>query len=88
LEALMMTNDDARFLKPNDVLFSSVSKNTMRTKTTFPFTVEEKQEEEEGNPAAITNNNNNNNTSSNTNDSKKYFQAVDGKRILLAKSRL
>ena len=89
LEALMMTNDDARSLKPNDVLFSSVSKNTTRTKTTFPFTVEEKQEEEEGgNPAAITNNNNNN-TSSNTNDSnKKYFQAVDGKRILLAKSRL
>jgi len=90
LEALMMTNDDARSLKPNDVLFSSVSKNTTRTKTTFPFTVEEKQEEEEeeGNPAAITNNDNNN-TSSNTNDSnKKYFQAVDGKRILLAKSRL
>ena len=90
LEALMMTNADARSLKPNDVLFSSVSKNTTRTKTTFPFTVEEKQEEEEeeGNPAAITNNDNNN-TSSNTNDSnKKYFQAVDGKRILLAKSRL
>jgi len=85
-----MTNADARSLKPNDVLFSSVSKNTTRTKTTFPFTVEEKQqeEEEEGNPAAITNNDNNN-TSSNTNDSnKKYFQAVDGKRILLAKSRL
>ena len=99
LEALMTTttttttteNDDARSLKPNDVLFSSVSKNTTRTKTTFPFTVEEKQEEVEegGNRAAITyNNNNNNNTSSNTSDSKKYFQAVDGKRILLAKSRL
>ena len=77
-------NDDARSLKPNDVLFSSVSKNTTRTKTTFPFTVEEKQEGEEGNRAAITNNN----TSSNTSDSKKYFQAVDGKRVLLAKSRL
>ena len=99
LEALMMTssssttttekieNDDARSLKPNDVLFSSVSKNTTRTKTTFPFTVEERQEEEEeGYHAAIANNNNN--TSSNTSDSKKYFQAVDGKRILLAKSRL
>jgi alpha-beta hydrolase superfamily lysophospholipase len=97
LEALVMTttratttekyeNDDARSLKPNDVLFSSVSKNTTRSKTTFPFTVEEKQEE--GNRAAITNNNNNNNTSSNTSDSKKYFQAVDGKCILLAKSRL
>jgi alpha-beta hydrolase superfamily lysophospholipase len=95
LEAVMMMtarttekyeNDDARSLKPNDVLFSSVSKNTTRTKTTFPFTVEEKQQQQqEGNRAAITNNNNN--TSSNTSDSKKYFQAVDGKR-LLAKSRL